>query len=244
MISAMLKAVFFIPSYYDSNSFLRLRAQVLSHWSFAVAPEFRLLDDSCGEDPGLKKVEGLSQTKLYSFKQHLGHQKLLVEGIRAFCAENASDAQSEYTLLITMDGDGEDRPEDVIRLVKEWIDQSEKDPLVVAKRKDLKKRSIYGFARNRYREIFFLLTGMKWETGNFAAFSLAAAKKFIFHEDFHWSYASSLIKHASHIVILACERGPRWEGKTKMGLVAWLYHGYLLLRPHRSRILERLSFTR
>lgn len=243
-IRRMLRVVFFIPSYFDSNSFLRLRLEILSRWDLVILPEFILLDDTCGEDLGLFQVDYLPNTRRCSFKHHLGHQKILVEGIRSFCNDPLESELGCQVLMITMDGDGEDRSEDALRLIHEWIDQKDKDPLVVAKRSDREPHSLYGFARERYVDFFYFLTGIKWETGNFATFSLVSAQKFIFHEDFNWSYASSLIKHAPIIVLLACERGKRWEGKTRMGLIGWLYHGYILLRPHRARIYDRFSLNR
>lgn len=239
--SLMRRTVFFIPSYFDSNSFLRLRREILLQWNLSHRPEFYLLDDSSGRDPGITKAAALADTKVRSYGERLGHQKILVNALRDFCFENHDVAQDQNVLIVTMDGDGEDKSQDALRLQLEWLDQREKDPMILAKRRPKERPTLYGTAREAYRGIFYFLTGLHWETGNFAFFSLGSARKIIFHKDFDYSYASSLVKHANHIVLLACERGNRWEGKTRMGLAAWLLHGYALLLPYRSRIWERFG---
>ena len=92
----------------------RLNAAIeKEHWQVTVI----LVDDASSTSADLTEViEGLSaiqQVILVSLRRNLGHQRAIAVGL------TLSHVRFPHDTLVVMDGDGQDRPEDVPRLVLE-----------------------------------------------------------------------------------------------------------------------------
>ena len=103
------------PVYRDVPSFLTLRERLLG--VLADQPYetwFVVADDTGGLDPQVEELEALPDVLVVDEPFNLGHQRALVFALRKLLPYVADD-----DIVLTLDADGEDQPEDVPRLFAE-----------------------------------------------------------------------------------------------------------------------------
>ncbi|MGZ3737722.1 MAG: glycosyltransferase, partial [Bdellovibrionota bacterium] len=225
---------FFTPVYFDSPSFLQLRENILKLLPSGFTAHFHLLDDTAGEDPALRGLS-LPGVTVLPMPFNLGHQRALVYGLRCFLAEgNHGDS-----LVVTMDADGEDRPEDLPALFEKYLQNEKVRPIVLAKRTRRKESLFFKTFYFLYKRVFRALTGTLIQTGNFAVLNSGAIAKIIFHPYFDLAYASTLFSLGTNLQLVPCPRGVRYEGRSKMNFSRLAIHGVRMLMPFMDRIAIR-----
>ena len=106
------------PSYTDVPAFLILQQRIREVIGSSAPPlgnsvHFVLVDDTAGIDRDIDNVACLEDTRVVTPPFNLGHQRAIVDGLRIIADELRSD-----DLIVTMDADGEDQPEDLPRLIQ------------------------------------------------------------------------------------------------------------------------------
>src|SRR3984885_13734393 len=104
------------PCYRDVASFVILRTrilEVLASEPVVGSPDvhFVVVDDTAGYDNDIDQLKGYSDVRVITPPFNLGHQRALVFGLPLILAEVL-----ESDVIVTMDADGEDRPEALARL--------------------------------------------------------------------------------------------------------------------------------
>lgn len=200
---------------------------------------FVLLDDSAGSDPEIDRISTQDGVTIVTPPRNLGNQLAIVRALREVADDLADD-----DLLITMDADGEDSPEDVPRLLRE-VGPSQADPMRMALAKRIGRRrgalSMQLFYP-LYRLLFALLTGVTTATGNFAGFRGATAKAMLDDPAFDRVYSASLI--SNHRLVrsyVPSRKGERYEGKPKISFAKHCRQAVAMLVPFRSRVTDRLT---
>lgn len=227
-------AQFFIPVYHDTESFLVLREKLLASLPDSWEARFHLLDDSAGQDACLDRVRALPDVEIVPMPYNLGHQRALVHGLREWLAFGKPEG-----LVVTMDGDGEDRPEDVPLLIGTWESRQNRNAIVLAKRTSRVETFFFKSFYLIYKNVFRCLTGTLIQTGNFAVYHSDAAKRILYHPSFDLSYASTLFALGSRLVFVPCPRGQRYSGRSKMNFSRLAIHGVRMLMPFMDRIAIR-----
>ena len=100
---------FISPIYFDAESWQRLRRELQAHVPAGYEPRYVVVDDSAGLDPATTALD--AQVIVPPF--NLGHQRALVYGLRRLAHEEINDDD----LVVTLDGDGEDQPGSLPRLL-------------------------------------------------------------------------------------------------------------------------------
>lgn len=230
---------FFIPVYLDVESFLRLRAEILERLSSsALGPhEARLvvIDDSGGTDPQMRELASLSDVRVLTPPFNLGHQRALVFGLR----KTEPEIRPE-DIVVTMDADGEDRPEDLPELLAALVAKPTATRRVVLAsrtRRDvtLAFQTLYFF----FKILFRTLTGVVIRTGNYAAYRGWVVSQVLFHPHFDLCYSASLISLNLDVYYVPCPRGRRYAGQSRMGYLKLIRHGIGMLMPFLDRIAVR-----
>ena len=125
----MKKTIILIPVYNDWESLKKLLIEINENIEFFSDINFECLivnDASTSETPELHKPSNFESIEILNMKENRGHARCNAFGIR-YIFQN-----KKFDNLILMDGDGEDRPEEIKSLVK----KIEENPnlSVVAKR--------------------------------------------------------------------------------------------------------------
>jgi hypothetical protein len=228
------------PSYKDVASFLILRdriREVLARDPSSPSPEvhFCLVDDSAGYDTEIDQLKTHEDVEVITPPFNLGHQRAIVYGLRLMLPQ-----VSEKDLVVTMDADGEDRPEDLPRLIAPLIAApDDRGLLCVARRtkrsESFRFRVLYLF----FRTMFHTLTGTTVRSGNYAAYRGWLAQRMLSHPYFDLCYSSTLVSLDMTVTPVPCPRGKRYEGRSRMNMLRLFMHGVRMLMPFTDRIAVR-----
>jgi polyisoprenyl-phosphate glycosyltransferase len=225
------------PVYHDVESFLQLRERLIDilkstdrrHATFVV------VDDSAGRDPEIGSLTKARDVVVFRPPFNLGHQRAIVYALRLLASRIDDD-----DLVVTLDSDGEDRPEDLPRLIGSLpIGEGSQPSIALALRTKRHEPVAFKLMYLLFRVMFRSLTGTTVRTGNYAAMSGAVARRIIAHPAFDLSYSSTMLALDLPLVYTPCERGRRYSGKSKMTYGRLAMHGVRMLMPFTDRIAIR-----
>lgn len=238
----MARTWFVSPVYLDVPSFLilreRIREIVAAHPELAPREtRFVVIDDTAGIDPEIERLHGLGDVDVLRPPFNLGHQRAIVFAVRKL----SQSGLDEDDLVVTLDADGEDQPEDIPRLLAPLLASPEARGEVVMA---LRTRRRYSSARFRvlyffFRAFFRALTGTTVRTGNFAAYRGWLARRLFLHPSFDLCYSSTMLALDTPRRLVGCERGRRYDGESRMGYARLALHALRMLMPFAERIARR-----
>ena len=227
----MSKLVVLSPIYFDVSCAIRLRTDILKSCS-NYDVQFYFVDDSAGADPNIEKLNQFSDVSIIKPIVNLGHQRAIVFGLRKII--NLIEGNP---VIVTMDSDGEDVPEDIPRLIDELKGEYS---FSLAKRTKRQESPLFKVMYFFFKLFFSFSTGITVKTGNFACFKLRSIKKIIHHPFFDLCYSSVFLSLKLNLNLIPCARGSRYEGESKMNTVGLISHGIRMLMPFLDRISIRV----
>jgi glycosyltransferase involved in cell wall biosynthesis len=223
-----------IPVYNDSSSLLLLIKEIENIAKENQNLKFTILivdDDSSDSDQysNLNNFE-LIKVQYLKLKHNMGHQKAIFVGM-IFCQYHNIEN------LIIMDGDGEDKPQDIIKLIK----QSEKysESIIVAKRSKRENTFFFKFLHFLYKLIFRFLTGKKIDFGNFCFMKKKHIEKLLSIEHVKNNLIATILKSKTPISKIILDRGLRFLGKPKMN-----YERLIILGLSALSVFSREAMVR
>lgn len=228
------------PVYRDVRSFTILRErlrEVLGAAGDAAGETVRfiVLDDTAGLDEEIETLRQLEDVTVLRPPFNLGHQRAIVYALRKSLPRIAdSDA------VVTLDADGEDRPEDLPRLLAAMEDGGTAGRRVALALRTKRRESLaFKLGYRCFRLVFRALTGTTVRSGNYAAMPGSLAKQVLLHPVFDLSYSSAILALDIPIAYVPCERGERYEGRSKMTYGRLALHGLRMMMPFTDRIAIR-----
>ncbi len=227
------------PSYADVASFTILRQHILAVAATSeldrIPLQFVVVDDTAGNDPEMPGLAALPDVTVVTPPFNLGHQRALVYGLRVI----APDMQ-ESDLIVTMDADGEDQPEDLPRMLAPLIETPDKrNMLCVARRTERQESFKFQVMYFFFRIMFRTLTGVTVRSGNYAAYRGWLARRMLLHPSFDICYSSTLVSLDMLVTAVPCARGHRYAGQSRMNVFRLFMHGIRMLVPFTDRIAVR-----
>jgi polyisoprenyl-phosphate glycosyltransferase len=228
------------PVYRDTGSFLILRERLLE--VLAAEPgaargpvRFVVIDDTAGQDPKIPGLEQLGDVTVLRPPFNLGHQRGIVYALRKMRPSIADE-----DAVVTMDADGEDRPEDLPRLLAALDDgDAPERHVVLALRTKRHEPPAFKILYRGFKLLFRSLTGATVRTGNYAVMPGGVAKRALLHPTFDLAYSSAILALDMPVTYVPCERGRRYEGESKMTYGKLAMHGLRMLMPFTDRIAIR-----
>jgi hypothetical protein len=228
----------FTPVYRDVRSFRILRERLLEQLAGSGEGgevRFVAIDDTAGQDPEVETLRDCADVTVLQPPFNLGHQRALVYALRKALPQIADD-----DAIVTLDADGEDRPEDLPRLLAALDARPLPERRVVLALRTKRRESIgFKVLYRLFRLLFRSLTGATVRSGNFAAMPGAIAKRALLHPTFDLSYSSAILALDLPVEFVPCERGERYEGRSKMTYGRLAMHGLRMLMPFTDRIAIR-----
>jgi hypothetical protein len=227
------------PSYADVASFTILRQNIIEVLATSELGQRRLhfvvIDDTAGNDPEMAGLAGLPDVSVVTPPFNLGHQRALVYGLRV----TAPDI-GEGDLIVTMDADGEDQPEDLPRMLAPLIEAPDKhNMLCVARRTERQESFKFQLMYFFFRIMFRTLTGVTVRSGNYAAYRGWLARRMLLHPSFDICYSSTLVSLDMLVTAVPCARGHRYACQSRMNVFRLFMHGIRMLVPFTDRIAVR-----
>jgi len=226
------------PSYDDVDSFTILRERIRGVLEESALPlagvEFVLVDDTGGIDPNTQRLQGFGDVTVLGPPFNLGHQRAIVYGVRSL-----RPSLQESDVVVTLDSDGQDKPEDLPRLLVPLLSNDDLRKVVLAWRSKRRESVIFRLLYLLFRAVFRTLTGTVVRTGNFAAYRGWTAIHVLRHPYFDLCYSSTFLSLNLEIQYVPCERGPRYAGRSRMNYGRLIRHGLSMLVPFTDRITVR-----
>ena len=230
----MKKFKILIPVYNDWQSLSKLLNNIDNEIK-NITHEISLIivDDASTFDRQLD-IENLSNIiaiKILSMKENRGHARCIATGLKYIFEKE------EFDYVIPMDGDGEDRPEEII----EFIKSSENAPeqTIVGERVKRSEAFIFKFCYFFHKIITLVFTGHSIKFGNFTCLTKSTVEKMI-NEKATWnSFSGALTKVEKNKVSIPSIRGERYFGPSKMSFSNLINHSLSIISVFKNTVLIR-----
>jgi hypothetical protein len=193
-----------------------------------------IVDD--GSSPALSPqdlgVAALPGT-IVRLKRNVGHQRAIAIGLGYAATATSSD------MIVVMDGDGEDRPEDVAALL-DVLAASPRNVIVVGERARRRESAWFVAMYHVYRLIFVILTGRGIRFGNFCAMRIGAARRLAEMAELWLNLPATILRSRLPVARLAVARSQRYAGRSHMNFTALVVHGLSATAVFLERVLARM----
>ena len=230
----MKKFKILIPIYNDWDSVFKLLEIIDSEIS-VFDHEFSVLivDDASTEK--MKKTKfnykNLKSIDVIKMKKNQGHTRCNASGLKYLSEKKGFD------YLIVMDGDGEDRPEEIRQMVDNLNYHPDKP--IVGERIKRSEGIFFKFCYFVHKIITSTFTGQSIKYGNYTCLPKSTVEKII-NEKATWSsFSGSLAKVAKDRATIPSERGTRYFGPSKMSFKNLLIHSLSIVSVFKINVLIR-----
>ena len=229
-----MKIKILIPIYNDWQSVFKLLEnidqQILeTKHDFSVL----LINDASKEarPDNLQNFLNLKKIKIINMKKNRGHARCIAAGLK-YIFEN-----EEFDYVIPMDGDGEDRPEEIKQFVDNFSYHQNKP--IVGERIKRSESLFFKICYSIHKVLTFTFTGQSIKFGNYTCLPKSIIEKMI-NEKATWSsYSGSLAKISKDRAIIESERGTRYFGPSKMSFLNLLKHSLAIIGVFKFNALIR-----
>jgi hypothetical protein len=197
---------------------------------------FIIINDSSTEPHQTIKVPpNIFSIKVINMKKNKGHARCNAFGIRYLAELDNFD----YTIL--MDGDGEDRPEELKPLVLQAI--KDENISIVAKRVKRSEGFFFQLLYKIHKIITLVFTGKNINFGNFSCLTKKDIKILSTKESLWSSFSGSLKKHIPNLNSINSMRGLRYFGPSKMSLFNLIVHSFSIIAVFKKNVFLRSSIA-
>ena len=229
-----MKIKILIPVYNDWKSLSKLLEKInLELEGFSQEFSIIIVNDASIESiPTIQpSFKNFSSIKILNMRSNMGHARCYATGLKHIY-EN-----EEFDYVIPMDGDGEDRPEEIKNFIK-LINPNLNEPIVGNRI----KRSEGFFFKISYlihKIITFIFTGKIIKFGNFTCLPKRTVSKLI-NEKATWSsFSGSLTKLEKNLISSPSERGLRYFGPSKMNFLNLMIHSFSIIAVFKTTVILR-----
>jgi polyisoprenyl-phosphate glycosyltransferase len=196
-----------------------------------------VVDDGSRTEPEIRLAGGelgaIDAVDVLHLRRNLGHQRAIAIGLAYL------EANTDHDAVIVMDGDGEDRPEDIPRLLHK-LEMEHGSAVVFAERTRRSEGVVFATLYWWYRLIHWLLTGERVRVGNFSVVPRASLRRLVAVSDLWNHYAAAVFHARIPFVTVPTTRGTRYAGESQMNFVALVAHGLSAMSVFGDRIGVRL----
>ncbi|MDC3145926.1 glycosyltransferase [Candidatus Pelagibacter sp.] len=230
----MKKIYILIPIYNDWESVSKLINEI----NFCIKDldsEFSLIivNDASNnyQKLNLENIESFKNIKIVNMKKNKGHARSIATGLKYI------HEKKDYDYIIPMDGDGEDRPEEII----DFIYQTKKftNKSLVGKRVKRSEDLIFKICYELHKLITLTFAGKSIKFGNYTCLPKSTVEKMI-NEKATWnSFSGSLVKVEKDLIEIPSIRGERYFGPSKMSFFKLVKHSLSIISVFRRAVLVR-----
>jgi glycosyltransferase involved in cell wall biosynthesis len=235
----MKKIIILIPVYNDWQSVFKLLENIdqgLEGWDSDVAHiSVIIVNDFSPEERPINKstFNSLKSIQVINMKENKGHARCIAAGLKHISENN------DFDLVIPMDADGEDRPEELgILLCKAY---ELPDKVITANRIKRSEGFIFKFCYLAHKYLTIIFTGQSIKYGNYTCLPKFAVNQMI-NDSATWSsFSGSLAKtvREEDRTSISSTRGTRYFGPSKMSFINLIKHSLSIIAVFRTTLLIR-----
>jgi len=163
---------------------------------------------------------------------NLGHQRAIAVGLASLAR------REDLGGAIVMDGDGEDRAEDIPRLIAEAI--AHDGEVVFARRARRSEGLVFRAGYQLYKGIFRAMTGKEICFGNFSLLPMAAVKRLAHMPELWNNLPAAIVRSRLRYRTIDTVRGQRYAGQSRMNLPSLIVHGLSAMAVYADVMFVRV----
>jgi len=233
----MKKIIILIPVYNDWESLKKLLIEINGNIKYFNEISFECLivnDASTIQPPKLNKPSNFESVELLNMSENRGHARCNAFGIR-YIFQN-----KKFDNLILMDGDGEDRPEEI----KSLVEKIKENPnlSVVAKRIKRSEGPFFQSLYQLHKLITLIFTGQNINFGNYCILTRSDVEKLHSKASLWSSFSGTVKKNLKSFNEVNSVRGLRYFGPSQMSLFKLLIHSFSIIAVFKYHVFLRSTF--
>ena len=229
-----MKIKVLIPVYNDWQSVSKLIEKIDQ---LSINPSFEVsiikVNDASNNDRQKEKknFENIFSIKIFNMKKNQGHARCIATGLKYIFEKE------DFDYVIPMDGDGEDRPEEIIDLLNKIKDVRDKP--IVGVRVKRSENLVFKICYQLHKLITITFTGKSIRFGNFTCLPKSTVEKLVNDKATWNSFSGSLRKVENDFITIPSIRGTRYFGPSKMSFYNLIKHSLSIISVFRKTFLIR-----
>ena len=230
----MKKFVILIPVYNDWQSVFELLGKIdfeISKWDSEVS--VLIVNDSSTEQrPKIKSnYKKIKSLKVINMKKNQGHARCNATGLK-FLTD-----KENFDYVIIMDGDGEDRPEELNLIYKKINENPLKS--ITAIRVKRSEGSVFKFLYECHKLLTYVFTGRLIRFGNYSCLPNTDVIKLTKEASLWSSFSGAVTKTISDRMTIPSVRGSRYFGPSHMNFINLIIHSFSIIAVFKNTVLIR-----
>ena len=230
----MKKYTILIPIYNDRESLTKLIENINGELNSVNAEvSILVINDASSQQivDTYTNLENIRSFEIINMKQNRGHARCIASGLKYIYEKK------EFDYVIPMDGDGEDRPEEI----KNFIELSEQagKQSIVGERVKRSEGLLFQLCYKFHKFLTLAFTGQTIKFGNFTCLSKSTIEKMLKEKASWSSFSGSLRKVENDLISMPSIRGARYFGPSQMSFFNLLKHSLSIISVYRKTVLIR-----
>ena len=230
----MIKVKILIPVYNDWQSVSKLIDEIDN---LSINSEYQIsvivVNDASNHDrqDEDKIINNIHSIKVLNMKVNQGHSRCIATGLKYIYEKE------EFDYVIPMDGDGEDRPEEI----KDFLNQIKNsyDKPIVGERIKRSENFLFKSCYQIHKLITLIFTGKSIKFGNFTCLPKTTVEKMVNDKATWNSFSGALTKVENDLISIPSSRGKRFFGPSKMSFYSLIKHSLSIISVFRKTFLIR-----
>ncbi len=229
-----MKIKILVPIYNDWQSASKLLEEIdnnisdLDHEISMIIVNDASTHDRQDEQRDFKNLHSI---KILNMKINQGHARCIATGLKYIFEKE------DFDYVIPMDGDGEDRPEEIKEFINQ-IDNSNNNS-IVGERVKRSEKLIFKICYQLHKLITLTFTGKSIKFGNYTCIPKSTVEKMIKEKATWNSFSGSLKKIENNLLPIPSTRGSRYFGPSKMSFFNLIKHSLSIMSVFRKTFLIR-----
>ena len=229
-----MKYIILVPIYNDRESLKLLIKNINSEIKdLNVEISVVIINDASSQQiiDNYPSIENIQSVEIINMKENRGHTRCIASGLKYIFEKK------EFDFVIPMDGDGEDRPEEIKNFIEISKQNSEKS--IVGERVKRSEGLIFKACYQFHKFLTLAFTGKSIKFGNFTCLSKTTVNRML-QEKATWnSFSGSLKKIQKDLISTPSVRGKRYFGPSQMSFFNLLKHSLSIISVFRKTVLIR-----
>ena len=233
----MKKFTILIPVYNDWKSVFKLLSNIdiqIKDWNAEVS--VLIVNDASTETRPKNQLsfKSIKSLRVMNMKKNKGHARCNAAGLKYLSEKEIFD------YIILMDGDGEDRPEELNLLFNKSSDNPSKT--ITLNRTKRSEGYFFKILYAGHKILTYVFTGKLIKFGNYSCIPKSDVAKLVKEACIWSSFSGSVTKIISEKVSAPSIRGQRYFGPSKMNLFNLLIHSFSIIAVFRGTVIVRSIF--
>ena len=176
-------------------------------------------------------LNNLKSVNVINMKKNRGHARCIAAGLKYI------NEKEDFDYIIPMDGDGEDRPEEIKLLIEKAKDYP--DTVITANRVKRSEGPIFKLGYQVHKYLTYIFTGESIKFGNYTCLPKDDAIRLVKEACIWSSFSGSLTKLIPDRISISSIKGLRYYGPSKMSFFKLLIHSFSIIA-----VFKKTTFLR